>query len=169
MKFERLLLILVMGIQVLCAVFFVSDILLTILGIGGNPIRWQTRELLEIGAALGLIMGVLIGVFALRRSLAHRDEAVESKEKAEESLRSVQLAFRDHVEERFRRWELTAAERDVALFTIKGMSVAEIAELRSTSEGTVKAQSAGIYRKSGVKNRTQLVSLFIDDLIEQDS
>ena len=72
------------------------------------------------------------------------------------------------LEDRFDEWGLTPAERDVALFTIKGLSVSDIAELRATSEGTVKAQSAGIYRKAGVNNRTQLVSLFIDDLLEQD-
>ena len=41
---------------------------------------------------------------------------------------------------------LSPAERDVALFQIKGLSVAEIAALRGTSEGTVKAQAAAIVR-----------------------
>jgi DNA-binding NarL/FixJ family response regulator len=46
------------------------------------------------------------------------------------------------------------------------LSIADIARLRQTSEGTVKAQSNAIYRKAGVNGRTQLLSLFIEDLME---
>jgi DNA-binding CsgD family transcriptional regulator len=67
--------------------------------------------------------------------------------------------------DRFADWGLTPAERDVALFAIKGMSTAEIAALRNTSEGTVKAQTNAIYRKAGVTGRPQLLSLFIEDLM----
>jgi DNA-binding CsgD family transcriptional regulator len=56
----------------------------------------------------------------------------------------------------------------VALFAIKGMSTSEIATLRTTSEGTVKAQTNAIYRKAGVSGRPQLLSLFIDDLMRDD-
>ena len=62
--------------------------------------------------------------------------------------------------------ELTPAERDVAMFSIKGLSTAEIASLRKTSEGTVKAQTNAIYRKAGVAGRSQLLSLFVDDLMD---
>ena len=55
--------------------------------------------------------------------------------------------------ERFDDWALTPAERDVALFALKGLSLAEIARLRSTSQGTVKAQTNAIYRKAGVTGR----------------
>ena len=54
----------------------------------------------------------------------------------------------------------------MALFAIKGMSTPEIAALRNTSEGTVKAQTNAIYRKAGVTGRPQLLSLFIEDLID---
>ena len=162
MKVGRAFLIVITLIQIACAIFFVSDIVLTILGISSNPINWRTRELLELGAALGLIMGVCLGLYALRNSM-------KRTEQAEQSLRTVRKAFRDHMDESFADWALTAAERDVALFTLKGLSMAEIAELRETSEGTVKAQSAAIYRKAGVNNRTQLLSLFIDDLLEQSA
>ena len=73
------------------------------------------------------------------------------------------------LEERFTKWALTPAKRDVALFAIKGLSTAEIAGLRQTSEGRVKAQTAAIYRKAGVSGRLHLLSLFIDDLMRADS
>jgi DNA-binding CsgD family transcriptional regulator len=69
------------------------------------------------------------------------------------------------MEMRFDEWALTRAERDVAVFAIKGLTVQEIARLRETSEGTVKAQTAAIYRKAGVSGRPQLLSLFIEDMM----
>lgn len=74
----------------------------------------------------------------------------------------------DLLDERFSEWGLTKAEADVALFAIKGLSTAEIAGLRQTSEGTVKAQTNAIYRKAGVSGRSQLLSLFIEDLMRDD-
>ena len=69
------------------------------------------------------------------------------------------------MEELFASWGLTPAEQDVALFAIKGLATAEIAVLRATSEGTVKAQTNAIYRKAGVTGRPQLLSLFIEDMM----
>jgi len=37
---------------------------------------------------------------------------------------------------------------------------------RGSSEGTVKAHSAAIYRKAGVSGRHELLSQFVDELIE---
>jgi DNA-binding CsgD family transcriptional regulator len=148
-------------VQAACAFFFVSDILSSVLGIRTTPISWEMRELLEIGAAVGLVLGVVLGGIMLRRTLRQRNLA-------EERLRRASGAFLDLLEERFLEWGLTTAERDVALFAIKGMSTAEIATLRATSEGTVKAQTNAIYRKAGVSGRPQLLSLFIDDLMRDD-
>ncbi|MEP2534232.1 LuxR C-terminal-related transcriptional regulator [Shimia sp.] len=148
--------------QAVCALFFVAEIVLTILGARSAPIPWQTRELLEIGAALGLVLGVVLGGVTLRRTLAE-------KARAEKSLQQVQTAFRDHLGATFDGWALTPAERDVALFSIKGLSVQEIADLRNTSDGTVKAQCNAIYRKAGVTGRAQLMSLFLEDLLAEDT
>lgn len=150
---------LIFAVQLVCAVFFVSDIVFTVFGLRTAPIAWQTRELLEIGAAIGLILGVLLGGLAIRRSIrAHK--VTEGK------LRAASGAFMDLLEEHFADWGLTPAEREVALFAIKGLSTAEIAEVRKTSEGTVKAQTNAIYRKANVTGRPQLLSLFIEDLMD---
>lgn len=157
----RALIGLVFVIQALCAVFFVSDILSSVLGLRTTPPSWRTRELLELGAALGLLLGLGLGAMVLARALRERHLA-------EERLRRASGAFMDLLEERFAEWGLSPAERDVALFAIKGMSTAEIAALRSTSEGTVKAQTNAIYRKAGVTGRPQLLSVFIADLMRDD-
>ena len=148
--------------QALCAMLFISDIFSSLFGIEARPLSWEMREMLEMGAALGLVIGAVFGGLAMRRAVADRN-------KAQERLRRASGAFMDLLEERFAEWALTPAERDVALFAIKGMSTAEIAVLRATSEGTVKAQTNAIYRKAGVSGRSQLLSLFIDDLMRDDT
>lgn len=145
-------------VQVLSAFFFVSDILSSYFGIWTKPLSWEAREFLELGAAAGLFLGVVLGALSLWQ--AHRDRRT-----AEERLRRASGAFMDLLQERFAEWDLTRAEADVALFAIKGLSTAEIGALRKTSEGTVKAQTNAIYRKAGVSGRSQLLSVFIEDLM----
>ena len=159
--FRHLPLLAILALQVVCCLYLVSDMLLSVMGIYYEPLAWQYQEYLEIGAALGLIAGIGLGARMLVLSLRRRREA-------EARLHRAQSAFMDHVEQRFSDWGLSPAESDVALFAIKGLSVAEIAGLRDTSEGTVKAQTAAVYRKAGVANRHQLLSLFIEDLFDPD-
>jgi DNA-binding CsgD family transcriptional regulator len=154
------LLVVVVGIQAVCALFFVFDMAAGLVGIERDPLSWEVRELIEIGAGVGLLLGVALGAVLLARTL-RSNRAMESR------LRQLSGAFAELLDERFGEWSLTRSERDVAWFTIKGLSIAEIARLRGTSEGTVKAHSAAIYRKAGVSGRTQLLSLFIDELMEE--
>lgn len=149
---------LILAAQAVSGFFFVSDIILSVIGVPVAPVSWRFRELMEIGASVGLILGVVLGALLLRAAL-RRTRA------AEQALRAASGAFMDLVEERFGEWGLTPAERDVALFALKGMSLSEIAALRDTSEGTVKAQTNAIYRKAGVSGRPQLLSLFVDELM----
>lgn len=156
---RRLLLGMLFAVQFACAFFFVGDILSSVLGLRSAPISWEARELIEIGAAIGLVVGFVLGGILLLQSFRARRQM-------EERLRRASTAFMDLLEEHFALWALTPAERDVALFAIKGMSTSEIATLRKTSEGTVKAQTNAIYRKAGVSGRAQLISLFVEDLMQ---
>jgi len=58
---------------------------------------------------------------------------------------------------------LSAAEGDVAMLSIEGLSIAEMAGLRQSKEGTIKSQSAIIYRKAGVSGRHQLISYYVEE------
>jgi DNA-binding CsgD family transcriptional regulator len=153
--------VLLLIVQAICGLIFVLDILLSIMGIYPEPLAWNTRELMEIGAALGLMLGLIFGGMLVWRSF--RD-----LRRAEARLDRANAAFVDVLNARFDEWGLTVAERDVALFAIKGLTVQDIARLRATSEGTVKAQTAAIYRKAEVTGRPQLLSLFIEDLMGAD-
>lgn len=158
---NRAVLILILLVQILCGGFFVAEILISVLGLPVGPFNWTLHEVIQVGAAVGLLAGTVLGILALRSAQAR-------SAKAEEALRQARAAFRDVLEERFTDWELTPAERDVALFAIKGFSTQDMADLRGVSEGTIKAQTNAIYRKAGVGGRPQLLSLFIDELVEAD-
>ncbi len=152
---------LLLALQASCALVFVGDILLSAFGIYPAPLSWGLRELLEMGAGLGLFLGMILGLLLVLR-------AIRDLRRAEARLERASAAFVDLLNARFDQWALTAAERDVALFAIKGLSVQEMARLRETSEGTIKAQTAAIYRKANVTGRPQLLSLFIEDLMGAD-
>jgi DNA-binding CsgD family transcriptional regulator len=154
-------LVVIVTIQIVCTLFFVWEIGASLFGVAREPLSWQVREMLEIGAALGLLIGVGFGAILLARTV-RRNRDVENQ------LRQLSGAFAELLEERFGQWSLTPSEREVAWLTVKGLSIADIARIRQTSEGTVKAQSNAIYRKAGVSSRTQLLSLFIEDLLDGD-
>lgn len=145
-------------VQGVCAGVFLVDILMSIFGFYPLPLAWSTRELMEMGAGIGLLLGLVFGGILVWRAFADLHAAQTRLDRASS-------AFMDMMNARFEEWALTAAERDVALFAIKGLNVQDIARLRETSEGTVKAQTAAIYRKAGVTGRPQLLSLFIDDMM----
>lgn len=125
----------------------------------------------------GMVMAMaLTGAFALWRQLrrarrqaeqltvdlaAARAEAARFREEAREALRGLGEAI-DH---QFVRWALTPAERDVGLLLLKGLSHKEVAAARSTSEATIRQQALAIYRKSGLRGRSELSAFFLEDLL----
>lgn len=148
------LLILLIGFQILCSAFFVVDIVEDFQE-GGVVLA---HMLPELGATLGLFVGLAFEVRALMNLM--RRQAVMEK-----SLGVAAGALGSLMEDYFRQWGLTPSEADVAAFTIKGYSIAEIATLRGSAEGTVKTHLNAIYRKAGVQGRGQLVSVLIEDLL----
>lgn len=158
--------------QLACSVFFIYDMLTSVFLIPTEPLDWEVREMLDVGAALGLVAGFALGTLTLWRVLRERNSAEAARQRAEVAraeaetrLRRASSAFQALLDERFGEWELTVAERDVALFALKGLSLGQIAALRATTEGTVKTQTNAIYRKAGVSGRPQFLSLFIEDLL----
>ncbi|MCM8854749.1 MAG: helix-turn-helix transcriptional regulator [Candidatus Thiodiazotropha sp.] len=65
----------------------------------------------------------------------------------------------------FNQWALTAAEREVGLLILKGMSYKEIAIMRDVSEKTVRQQAHSIYRKAKLSGRAALSAYFLEDLL----
>jgi DNA-binding NarL/FixJ family response regulator len=69
------------------------------------------------------------------------------------------------IDEQFSRWNLTEAEREVALLLLKGLSNKEIAAVRAASERTVREQARSIYSKAGLTGRAALSAFFLEDLL----
>jgi len=146
------------AVQIVCGSYFLWEILASVLGLPTLPLRWQTREIVEIGASLGLILGAGMGVLLAL-------SAGREMRRAESARRLTSGEFTRVVQDYFDAMNLTPAETEVAWFLLKGMSVSEIASLRDTREGTVKAQCTGIYRKAGVTGKSQLFSLLVEDVL----
>lgn len=145
---------LLIALQTFCIVVFVFDVVDDLAG--GAALT--THVLVEVVANLALLAAVVVEVRILRAMLrrqAHADRA----------LSIASGALHDVLEAHYAQWGLTPSEADVATFTIKGCSIAEIARLRGSAEGTVKTHLNAIYRKSGLAGRGQLASLLIEDLM----
>jgi DNA-binding CsgD family transcriptional regulator len=69
------------------------------------------------------------------------------------------------IEEQFSRWNLTEAEREVALLLLKGLSSKEVAAVRAVSERTIREQARSIYAKAGLSGRAALSAFFLEDLL----
>jgi len=144
-------------VQAGCAVFFMFDVAADFRGMDllANE---NVHHSVELIAVVALIFGIVMTALQIRR-IGARQQRIESQ------LRVASGAFLELMEEYFDTWALTPSERDVALLSIKGLSNADIARVRETKEGTIKAQSNAIYSKAGVSGRQQLLSLFIEELM----
>lgn len=69
------------------------------------------------------------------------------------------------IDAQFSRWNLTDAEREVALLLLKGLSTKEVAAVRASSERTVREQARSIYAKAGLTGRAALSAFFLEDLL----
>lgn len=151
------LLIVLIALQSLCVVLFLTDLAADLRDIGATI--WSEAHIyIEITANLALLAAVVVEARFLRLILMRQAHA-------ERALSVASGALHDVIEGYFAQWGLTPSEADVAIFTIKGCSIAEIARLRGSAEGTVKTHLNAIYRKSGLAGRGQLVSILIEDLL----
>lgn len=73
------------------------------------------------------------------------------------------------ISNQFETWGLTPAESDVAFLLLKGVSFKEIAELRGSTEKTVRHHALKIYQKSGLPGRTELFAYFFEDIFSPRS
>ena len=105
----------------------------------------------------------------LHRELAEaRAEVTRWTEDAQQwnrEARPVLQGLGEAIDRQFQRWGLTEAESEVALLQLKGLRHKEIAELRHTSERTVRQQALAVYRKSGLSGRSDLSAFFLEDLL----
>lgn len=148
-----------LAVQAVCIVLFLIDVTADLMGRDDLLERFG-HHYIELAVVATLIVSTYVTFVTIHRLRAR-------EKRMEEQLRVASGALMELIDEYFDAWGLTPSERDVALLSIKGLSIGEIAALRNTKEGTVKAQSNAIYSKAGVTGRPQLLSLFIEDLMNE--
>jgi DNA-binding CsgD family transcriptional regulator len=140
--------------QVVCALVFLGDVLTDI---SDSPFEiWQFVP--EGLASLALLVGIGFEVFYLVHLLRRKASLERSIGLASSELQTI-------IDSHFDDWNLTASERDVAGLMVKGLSIAEIASVRGTAEGTIKAHLNAIYRKSNARNRAEVLSNIMETLM----
>ncbi len=150
-------------IQFFCALVFGVDIAAELhsdLVKDQSLTLWQLAHLVIETMAVGLL---LVGFYLSRRELQILSR-VETRQR--DSLAVLRGHFDDILVSRFAAWGLSKAESDIALLTLRGLKICEIALLRKTKEGTIKAQLSAIFHKAGIGSRTELFSLFMDEFLD---
>ena len=137
------------------------------------PASWLSfhviYEVLLIAAAMTTAWLLWRGWFRARQSLVETRRMLEAhaadrdawRASAEHALAGLGRA----IDERFRAWQLTATEREVALLLLKGQSHKQIAFDTGRSERTVRQHAVAIYEKSGLGGRAELAAFFLEDLM----
>ena len=125
-------------------------------------------------AALGLVMLALAGIAAmliarlrqrrqsadlLQQRCAELTQELDAKDVAANSI------IKTVIDEDFGEWKLSGAEADIAWFMLRGLPLREIADLRGTSERTVRQQAQAIYRKAGLDGRSDLAGRVLERFI----
>ena len=147
-------------VQAVCCAYFLMDVTWDLLWPTSFN-RLAESDLIEALVTIALFFGLAFTANELRLLLMRHDQL-------EDQIKVASGAFNEVMEARFTAWSLTSAEREVAILAIKGFSIAEMAELRDTKQGTIKAQCASVYKKADVAGRLQLLSIFLDDLMADE-
>jgi len=149
-------------IQLVCGVGFTVDLLLEF----PAPAGWRYLSLegaLHLGSE-SLIMGLLILGFAIAR---HAMRTLNGqRDRLDHTLRALRGDFDRILNVRFDGWNLTPAQRDVALLALRGLRLSEIARHRGSAEGTVKAHLGAVFRAADVRTRSELMGLFMEDFLD---
>lgn len=138
-----------------------------------SPAIWRgPHALVELGfILLACASAYLLGrgwqgaersLTGVRAALAERAAERDAwKARAESVLRGLGEAM----DGQFDAWRLTRAEKETALFLLKGYSHKEIGALTSRSERTVRQHAVSVYRKSGLGGRAELAAFFFEDML----
>jgi len=123
--------------------------------------------LITISAAVGVMLfrawrrtASALAVSERSRTLIEADRSAW-KNRAEQALQGLGQA----IDAQFDVWQLTPAERDVALALLQGHGHKQIAYTTGRSESTVRQHAVAVYSKSGQSGRAELAAFFLGGLM----
>jgi DNA-binding CsgD family transcriptional regulator len=137
------------------------------------PLKWFgfhiVVEVLFVALCLGSAIYLGLQWFWSEGSLLHAEKELvqrqierdEWRARAETTLRGLG----EVIDEQMASWSLTPAEKETALFVLKGFAHKEIAALCGRSERTVRQHAVSVYKKSGLSGRAELSAFFLEDLL----
>lgn len=140
---------------------------------------WSFHVLFELGLvvfslafAVVLFRGWRTSAAALSRTRVSLEESqlLVAQRQAERdawrtSAESALAGFSEAINRQFDAWQLTRAERDVALLILKGAGHKQAAAQLQRSERTVRQHAVEVYRKAGLQGRAELSAFFLHDLM----
>ena len=161
------------GVTVAAALFAAIALLIGVDVAADYRAGSETGHLLTEGLVMSLALAGAAALWRQLRAVRRRAETLtvdlaaarREADRFRDEARDVLRGLGEAIDRQFARWELTAAEREVGLLLLKGLSHKEVAAARSTSETTVRQQALAIYRKSGLRNRSDLSAFFLEDLL----
>ena len=111
----------------------------------------------------------LFGGPGFEHAQSEQDESLElprvQGQRWRHEARTLLAGLGEAIDVQFTRWNLTEAEREVALLLLKGLSLKDIAAVRGAAERTIRAQTQTLYAKAGVTGRAALSAFFLEDLL----
>ncbi len=133
---------------------------------------WSFHVLFELSFVL-LCFGTAVFLWLAghqnARSLEHTRQTLgERQAELDEWRGRAQLFLQGlsvEIDRQLKKWELSPAEREAALFLLKGYSTKEIASHLGKSERTVRQHCSAVYKKSGLAGRAELSAFFLEDLL----
>lgn len=155
----------------ICSVVF-TLIVLDISGDYQDGITWS-HLIIELLILLASLIGIVyfgwlyfratqLKIIELTLDLADANlQAVKWRE----ANRELVAGLSKQILKQFEQWGLTQAEVEVGMLMLKGLSLQEVADVRATSERTIREQARAIYRKSGLAGRSELSAYFLEDLL----
>ncbi len=135
----------------------------------GAALTHLFSEVLVAASAVLMLAGLAVRVRSQGRLLtalqAELEAAKQAATRAGPETREARQRLSGLIRQQFQQWQLTTSEQEVALLMLKGLSLREIATLRSTLEKTVRQQASTIYKKASLPGRHALAAWFIEDIL----
>lgn len=121
--------------------------------------------LLSLGTAIYLWRNWRRSLHSLERTSAALEDRQSERDAWRNRARKLLAGLGEEIDTQLADWSLTPAEKQTALFLLKGLSHKEIAALTDRSERTVRQHAVAVYRKSGLSGRAELSAFFLEDLL----
>lgn len=160
---EKNILVGVFAAMAIAFAFFLLDVVIDLREHIISATAYQPHEIVHLSFEIFAVFALGCGIAVTFRYLSIvRAQGMA----AEQSLYFLRNDFDALLRTKFQNWGFTDAEKEIGLLVLRGLTTAQIAELRQTKVGTVKLQIHKILQKANTTSRTDFMALFIDEFLD---